>query len=85
VQPPGARMILAQARRAAPQGAPMSAPLCRWSDPSSVSEEPTLAWVGQPFEAYALMSSWTPALRAALASGLSRVAKVAPSRSASSR
>ena len=41
--------------------------------------------VGQLFEAYGLMGSWTPALRAALASGLSMVARVAPSRSASSR
>jgi len=40
--------------------------------------------VGQLFEAYGLMGSWTPALRAALASGLSMVARVAPSRSASS-
>jgi hypothetical protein len=36
-------------------------------------------------EGQVLMSSWTPALLAALASGLSRVASPAPSRSASTR
>lgn len=85
VQPPGARMILAQARRALRQGrqerrrcvAGLTQAVCP-------RNELLIGWA-EPFEAYGLMSSWTPALRAALASGLSRVARVAPSRSASSR